>query len=157
MWIKTLGENEIINTNCIEVIFIKDNYIKGVIYNIGTFDLFKCDNKQEAEEGLKKLLKDLNNKKDLNYKVSKYSDASVIHVDKLENCNFDYYLKENLECNLECNSLVEANRKWIHLKEYVKECINDCHDDNKLSYQKILNKINKIDSIFGEIITLKKK
>lgn len=63
MWIKTLGTNEIINTNCISVIFIRDNYIKGIIDNIGTFDLFKYANKQEAEDGLEKLLNDLNNEK----------------------------------------------------------------------------------------------
>ena len=97
MWIKTLGKNEIINTNCIEVIFIKDNYIEGLIHNIGTFDLFKYDNEQEAEEGLKKLLKDLNNDKYLNFSVMnyndvKYPDESVIHVDKFEDYNFDYYI-----------------------------------------------------------------
>lgn len=63
MWIKTLGTNEIINTNCISVIFIRDNYIKGIIDNIGTFDLFKYASKQEAEDGLEKLLNDLNNEK----------------------------------------------------------------------------------------------
>ena len=62
-----------------------------------------------------------------------------------------------MECKLECNSLVEANRKWIHLKEYVKECVNESHGNNKLAYEKILNEINRLDSIFGEIIILKKE
>lgn len=58
---------------------------------------------------------------------------------------------------MEGNSLVEANRKWIHLKEYVKKCINESHSNNKLAYERILNEINRLDSIFGEIITLKKE
>jgi hypothetical protein len=63
MWMKTLGTNEIVNTNCIDVIFVSNNYIKGTINHIGTINLFKYASKQEAEEGLEKLLNDLNNEK----------------------------------------------------------------------------------------------
>lgn len=97
MWIKTLGTNEIINTNCISVIFVKDNYIEGIIDNIGTFDLFKYANKQEAEDGLKKLLNDLNNEKYWNFSSINFNDlklpnVSCIHKDELEDFNFDYYI-----------------------------------------------------------------
>lgn len=90
MWIKTLGTNEIINTNCISVIFIRDNYIKGIIDNIGTFDLFKYASKQEAEDGLEKLLNDLNNV--INFKDLKLPNVSCINKDEWEDFNFDYYI-----------------------------------------------------------------
>lgn len=95
MWIKTLGTNEIINTNCISIIFVKDNYIEGIIDNIGTFDLFKYANKQEAKDGLKKLLNDLNNEKywnfsSINFNDFKYPDPSCIHWDEFENYNLEY-------------------------------------------------------------------
>lgn len=98
MWIKTLGTNEIINTNCISVIFIRDNYIKGIIDNIGTFDLFKYASKQEAEDGLEKLLNDLNNEKywnfsSINFNNLKLPDPLRIKLEKkFEDYNFDYYI-----------------------------------------------------------------
>lgn len=80
MWIKTLGTNEIVNTNCISVIFVKDNYIKGTINHIGTINLFKYANKQEAEDGLEKLLNDLNNV--INFKDLKLPNVSCINKDE---------------------------------------------------------------------------
>ena len=80
MWIRALGTNEIINTNCISVIFVKDNYIKGTINHIGTFDLFKYASKQEVEDGLEKLLNDLNNEKYFNFPSINFNDFKLPNV-----------------------------------------------------------------------------
>lgn len=46
------------------------------------------------------------------------------------------------------NLLWEANRKWIHLKAYIRERANNPADDRRLVYQRVLDRMNKLDSIF---------
>lgn len=46
------------------------------------------------------------------------------------------------------NLLCDANRKWIHLKDYIREHANNPADDRRLIYQRVLDRMNKLDSIF---------
>lgn len=46
------------------------------------------------------------------------------------------------------NLLWEANRKWAYLKDYIRERANNPADDRRLVYQRVLDRMNKLDSIF---------
>lgn len=44
--------------------------------------------------------------------------------------------------------LWEASRKWTYLKDYIRKHANNPADDRRLVYQRVLDRMNKLDSIF---------
>lgn len=63
-------------------------------------------------------------------------------------CNLGVFIMDDSKYHGVSNLLYEANRKWTYLKDYIREHANNPADDRRLVYQRVLDRMNKLDSIF---------
>lgn len=63
-------------------------------------------------------------------------------------CNLRVFIMDDSKYYAVGNLLWEANRKWTYLKDYIRKHANNPADDRRLVYQRVLDRMNKLDSIF---------